>query len=134
MRPNTEYDPDFASRPCSKTTPARTRWPLLLLAVTATLTLVFTKSTRSGPAPLRSTTPWLKPARVALVQPVPGRTRNLRNSQRGEHFVMMADPSIDPTMVRAAPAGIDEAMVVPAQGRATAVPLVIVPRVDQPEK
>ena len=117
MKPNTENDPDFACRPCSKTTSVRTRWPLVLLAVTATLTLVFATSTRSGPAPLRNSMPWLRPSRVALSQPVPRRAINLTNSQPSDHFVMMADPSNDAEMVHRVPEGFDDAMVVRARGR-----------------
>jgi len=134
MKPKSDFDPDFASPPRPRATLGRNPWLLMLTWLGGTLTLVVLASPRSHPAPPRNTMPWLRPSHAALSQPVPRRALNLANSQPSDHFVTMADPSVDPEMVRAAPEGIDDAMVVPPQGRAGAVPFLVAPRVDQPEE
>lgn len=135
MKPKFDFAPDFASPSRPRATLGRKPWVLILIVLAGPFTLAVVASTRSHPAPIRNTMPWLEPARPALVQPVPGRALNPRNSQRGDHFVMMADPSIDGEMVHAAPEGIDDGMVVPRQGRAGAVPLMrVLPQVEEPEK
>ena len=124
MKPKSDFDPDFdphfASPPRPRATLGRSHWLLMWTWFGGILTLMVLVSPRSHPAPLRTTMPFLRD-RGSHCSPA---TRS-RPSARSDEF---ADRAITSSRWRARaltrrwcmphPKGIDDAMVVPAQGRA----------------
>jgi hypothetical protein len=132
MKPKSEFDPDLAKLPWRFNPLARARWLLILAVVAAVLALIPTRPTRSPQVFAQRATPVLTAHRMALQQPAPAPPNAVTRPRPGEHFVVMASPSIDPQMVHRAPAGIDEAMVVRPPDQRVMFPLGVASQPGEP--
>ena len=132
MKPKSDIELDFATARRHWIPLTRSRWLLFFAMIAGALTLISARPPQSpqvfahGGAPVRTA------HRVALQQRAPAPPVALTIPQPVDQFVVMASPKIDPGMVHQAPAGIDEAMVVPSPGQRVTPPAVIAPQSGDP--
>jgi hypothetical protein len=113
MKPKLDLDPDFAAPPPRRYALVRTFGLLSIFALMPSFALLSSRATLSAPQVLAQgagNVPTL--ARLMIRQPVPGAPVELLKPQPLDHFVVIASPAIDPQMVRRAPVGIDDGMVI----------------------
>jgi hypothetical protein len=116
MKLTAQFDPDFAALPRQKCRRAGI-WRLVILCSILTafaIPIALAKRAPGSPVIRQALVPAKARAVPAIRQPVPGTAPGLM-PQPGDHFVWVASPAIDPSMVHAAPEGIDEEMVIPAR-------------------
>ncbi len=129
MEPKPDLDPELAGPLRTRYLPARTRWLLLLLALVAGLTLFSLKPGRGSQTIAGGVVPVLTGKRLSIQYAAPGApAASVIRPQPDDHFVRLASPAIDPEMVHRAPAGIDEAMVIPSPEPQFASPELVAPQ------
>jgi hypothetical protein len=129
MKSKHDLDPDFAAPSSRRHALAWLLGLFSIFALVASLTLL--SSTVALTAPHRvlaqgagSVT---KAARPKIRQRVSAAPIRVMTRQPGDHFVVIASPTIDPEMIRRAPAGIDEGMVVRPRDAQPALPPTVGP-------
>jgi hypothetical protein len=129
MKPKHDLDPDFAAPSSRRHALAWLLGLFSIFALVASLTLL--SSTVALTAPHRvlaqgagSVTKAAKPKIRQRVSAAPIR---VMTRQPGDHFVVIASPTIDPEMVRRAPAAIDEGIVVRPRDAQPALPPTVGP-------
>lgn len=132
MKLKSDLDPDFATDVRHSKSRTPTRRLLVLAAIAAVLGLSLASQMQSSPFVVQGARPVATAQRVRLPQPAPDQPGTVAGSQARDHFVAMANPSIDPGMVHRAPSGLDEAMVVRIPDASGTPPLDIVPQPGEP--
>ncbi len=116
MKLTAQFDPDFAALPRQKCARAGIWRLVILVSLFTAFAIPIALAKRAPGSPLIRQALIPAKARVvpAIRQPLP-RTAPGLMPQSGNHFVWVASPAIDPSMVHPAPEGIDEEMVMPAR-------------------
>ncbi len=116
MKLTAEFDPDFAGTPQPKCRRLRV-WRLVILCFLLSafaIPIALAKRAPGSPVIKHALIPAKARVVPAIRQPVPDTAPGLMPLP-GDHFVWLANPAIDPSMVHAAPEGIDDEMVIPAR-------------------
>jgi hypothetical protein len=127
-------DPDFAITPRRSMPRILARWLLIFVLALGALALIPAEPTKAPQAFAQGAIPAPGSLRLTLQQPAPAPPITVTGPQPRDGFVVMASPSIDPQMVHAAPAGIDETMVVNLRSRRAMSPILVMPPRSKPRE
>jgi hypothetical protein len=134
MKPKPDIDPDFATARWGSMPRTVARWLLIFVLATGALAIIPAEPTKAPQAFAQGAIPAPGSLRLTIQQPAPELPITITEPQPRDGFVVMASRSIDPQMVHAAPAGIDESMVVRLPSRRATSPILVMPSPKKPRE